>query len=214
MDQPEALSVQASETGPDSMPDSMPVPVPVPVPVADAQVEADEAERRAVFTSATRWTTALMALTVATVGLTAALPRLLSKELAKGKPWRASSSYVECYPEDFACGSGRPSTGRTGIFFHTKDDHQPWVEFDLGAPTRFSEVVVHNRRDGNQFVLDRAVPLILEVGDDQQTWRVLAQRGQSFAVWTARFEPTTARFVRLRSPRTTMLHLEAVEVYP
>jgi len=214
MDQLESLSVQASAPAPASASGSGSETGPVLAPVPHAQVESEEAERRAVFASATQWTTALVALTVATVGLTAALPRVLSRELAKGKPWRASSTYVECYPEDFACGSGRPSIGRTGIFFHTKDDHQPWVEFDLGTPTRFSEVVVHNRRDGDQFVLDRAVPLLLEVGDDQRTWRVLAQRDQSFAVWTARFEPATARFLRLRSPRTTMLHLDAVEVYP
>jgi hypothetical protein len=52
------------------------------------------------------------------------------------------------------------------------------------------------------------------VGDDQKAWRVLGQRGEPFSVWTARFEPTTARYVRLRSPRTTMLHLDAVEIHP
>jgi F5/8 type C domain len=164
--------------------------------------------RLMAYRSVVRWTLGLLLAIAAAIALVLVVPRAGPQDLARGRPWRASSMLAECHPERITCGNGR-----TAIFFHTRDEFQPWVELDLGEPTRFSEVAVYNRRDGDQFVLDRAVPLILEVGDDQATWRVLARQGSPFSLWRPRFEPTTARYVRLRSPRTTMLHLHAVEVY-
>jgi hypothetical protein len=180
-----------------------PADAPAPAPAVD------EAARLAAF----RWLgRATLALVAVVLGVTAALPLLprgLSRDLAQGRPWRASSALAICHPEQLTCGNGR-----TSIFFHTRDEPEPWVELDLGPAARFSEVVVHNRRDGDRFVLDRAVPLILEVGDDQKAWRTLGRRDESFGTWRVRFEPTSARYVRLRSPRTTMLHLDGVEVHP
>ena len=130
---------------------------------------------------------------------------LVAEDLAKGKPWRTSSKYAECHPEVLECGGAR-----TSIFFHTREEQDPWVEVDLGAPTDFTEVVVHNRSDG---VPERAVPLVLEVSDDRQQWRELARRDELFKVWQARLPPTRARFVRLRVPRVTYFHLDAVKVH-
>src|SRR5579871_784723 len=88
-------------------------------------------------------------LAAAIAAVTALLPLvdlLMQRgDLAKGKPWRASSAYAVCRPEALVCGEGS-----TAIFFHTKLEKEPWVEIDLGAPTLFSKVVVRNRRDGPQ----------------------------------------------------------------
>lgn len=135
------------------------------------------------------------------------VPRLFAPaDLASGKRWRASSMLEECHPERIDCGGVR-----TSIFFHTREEDQPWVEIDLGAPTTFSSVTVRNRSDGWQ---DRAVPLVLEVGDDRQAWRQLAQRQEVFREWSPSFEQVTARYVRLRAAKKTFLHLEAVKVHP
>jgi hypothetical protein len=128
------------------------------------------------------------------------------KDLAKGKPWRASSALFQCYPDRLDCGGTR-----TSIFFHTQQENEPWVVIDLQAPTSFSSVSVVNRRDAAK---ERAVPLALEVSDDEKTWRLLARRDEDFSAWRPRFEATTARYVRLKALRNTYLHLDAVKVHP
>lgn len=204
MDEPEVPPHQ--EPPPESSVSPPAAPVSAAVPAPQPPSEGDR--RLAVHRSLLRWTVSLLVAILVAIALVPWLPRVLWHDLARGKPWRASSKLADCNPEKVMCGSGK-----TAIFFHTLEENQPWVEIDLGAPTLFTEVRVHNRRDGEQFVLDRAVPLILEVGDDQHTWRVLGQQTEPFSVWTAKLEPTTARYVRLRSPRLTYLHLEAVQVF-
>ncbi|MDP3236261.1 MAG: discoidin domain-containing protein [Myxococcales bacterium] len=127
-------------------------------------------------------------------------------DLAKGKPWRASSSLFPCFPERLECGGAR-----TAIFFHTGEDNEPWLLIDLGAPTSFRSVTVVNRRDDSR---DRAVPMVLEVSDDEQTWRQVARRDEKFKVWNPHFDTVSARFVRVKVARRSFLHLEAVRVHP
>lgn len=126
-------------------------------------------------------------------------------DLAKGKPWRASSKYADCYPHIISCGGAR-----TAIFFHTLQENEPWVEIDLGAPTEFTSVEVWNRSDGWG---DRAYPLALEVSDDQSSWRFVNRQDEEQKVWRVKFQPLTARYVRLRALRNTILHLDSVRVY-
>jgi len=131
-------------------------------------------------------------------------------DLAKGKPWRASSQWggVTCDPVHGMCGPLR-----SRIFFHTLDDDAgPWVEIDLGKPETFRKMTIVNRKDEN--LQDRAVPLLIEVSDDQQSWRQIARRDQVFDEWKPEFEPVTARFVRAKIARKSWLHLEAVKVHP
>ncbi|MBL8956055.1 MAG: discoidin domain-containing protein [Myxococcaceae bacterium] len=131
-------------------------------------------------------------------------------DLAKGKPWRASSQWagVTCDPVHGLCG---PLHSR--IFFHTNDDDSPWVEIDLGKPTTFSKLTIVNRKDEN--LQARAVPLVIEVSDDQSTWRQIARRDETFDDWKVELAaPATARFVRARIDRKSWLHLEAVKVHP
>ena len=57
------------------------------------------------------------------------------------------------------------------------------------------------------------VPLIVELSNDRSTWQAVAQRESPFAIWEPSFAPSKARYVRLRVPRVTFLHLEQVKVY-
>jgi hypothetical protein len=129
----------------------------------------------------------------------------LGTDLAVGKSWRTSSTWGRCDPVAARCGGVR-----TRIFFHTNEDASPWIEYDLGAPGDVSRVVVKNRTDS---VPDRAIPLLIEVSDDQKVYREVARRPTSFRVWRAEFPRQRARYVRLRVPRRSWLHLERVSIY-
>lgn len=174
----------------------------------DGPVAAPSVDERAVaFRRVTRQASLLaLALCVVTLAGTAFSQREGPPDLAAKKPWRASSKYADCHPERFDC-----SGAKTGIFFHTNFENGPWVEVDLLAPTTFSRATVRNRTDCCQ---ERAVPLILEVSDDRTTWREVARHEVTFSRWEPKFEPTTARYVRLRVPRQTFLHLDAFKVHP
>jgi hypothetical protein len=132
--------------------------------------------------------------------------RLLSpKNLAAGSSWSTSSSLYRCYPEKRECGGVQ-----TRILFHTREENDPWFEYDLGKPTRFSSVTIRNRSDYS----DRAVPLVLEISNNQRSYEEIARQAQTFDVWKPKFHTKEARYVRLRVARHSFLHLESVEVYP
>jgi hypothetical protein len=173
--------------------------------VADALLDhALEPARRAE----TLWSQRLVrvgALLVSLVALAVGLSQLrrrLETDLALGQPWRASSvGHGACTSPAQDCGSE--------FFFHTQNETGPWLEIDLGSLRTFSEVRVKNRGD---CCSERAVPLLVEVSDDRQRFREVARRGEDFQLWSAEFEPVTARYVRLRSPVSTTLHLRQVAV--
>jgi hypothetical protein len=127
-------------------------------------------------------------------------------DLAEGKSWRVSSvEGAPCQPEENLC-----LNVRTDILFHTTQEKKPWFEVDLGTVASFSVVEVENRGDCCQ---DRAVPLVLEVSDDAQHWVEVARRKEVFDTWRAELSPQSARYVRARATRTTMLHLVRMSVY-
>jgi hypothetical protein len=168
----------------------------------------EEAPLRAVRRlQALRWARlSLIPLLALCLGLLALWLKPEAPDLAQGKPWRTSSVYAKCQPERGLCAGIQ-----TRILFHTREDASPWFEYDLGAPTRFSSLTIENRRDGNG---ERALPLIVEVGDDGRTYRELARRTTRFDVWEPDVGAQQARYVRLRVPRRTYLHLEQVEIHP
>jgi hypothetical protein len=129
---------------------------------------------------------------------------LQGPDLALGKPWRASSRAFECHPHDMECGGAH-----SAMFFHTTEEEKPWLLIDLGAPTEFARVEVVNRED---CCIDRAVPLVLEVGDDETHFREVARNPEAFRDWEATFAPLKARYVRLRVDRRSILHLVRVSV--
>lgn len=148
----------------------------------------------------------LVAIIVSVAGYVLAQRALEPVDLAEGKPWAASSAWAICTPQAGRCG---PVTSR--ILFHTKDDDSPWFRIDLGVPTTLSGATIINRSDDAP---ERAVPLLIEVGDDGVTYREVARRESQFSIWRASFPSVSARFVRVRVPRKTWLHLEAVKLHP
>lgn len=126
-------------------------------------------------------------------------------DLAATATWRASSAYAGYNP------STRVTDGHaTDLFFHTAEEQEPWIEYDLGSHKTVREVVVRNRTD---CCGGRAVPLVVEVSSDRGKWREVARRDADFGVWTASFDPVEAYYVRLRVTRKTWLHLEGVEIH-
>lgn len=125
-------------------------------------------------------------------------------DLARGKPWRTSSTFAVCEPEKSLCGGVT-----TNVFFHTQQEDSPWFEVDLLRPERVGQVEIKNRTD---FGADRAVPLIVELSRDGQVYWRVAQRTDPFTEWTASFASQDARYVRVRATRNTVLHLERVSV--
>jgi hypothetical protein len=124
---------------------------------------------------------------------------LAGPNLAKGKPFATSSSWAGC-PGDPGC---------MAQLFHTNPQDNPWIEFDLGKPTRVHRIDVENRDDCCQ---DRAVPLVAELSNDRVSWKEVARRDKDFATWVAKFPATSARYVRLRVPRSTTFHLHQVAI--
>jgi len=96
------------------------------------------------------------------------------------------------------------------LFFHTEEQANPWVILDLSSERRFHAISVINREDCCQ---DRAVPLVVETSNDQKTWTKIAEKKEVFAIWTGEFSETSARYLRLSVPRTTVFHLEEVTVF-
>jgi F5/8 type C domain len=130
-----------------------------------------------------------------------------SRDLAHNKPWRASSSMA-----GFGCNSPlQQCADSPDFFFHTVEEKGPWVEIDLGVPTRIGTVRIDNRKD---CCFDRAAPLLVEVAVDPQQFREVSRRTKSFSTWRASFNPTVARYVRVRAPSKTMLHLSQIRVLP
>jgi len=123
-------------------------------------------------------------------------------DLAKNKPFRLSADWqgwADCLAHD----------GCHGLMLHGEMDNNPWVEIDLGAPKRVQRIDVVNREDCCE---DRAVPLIVELSSDRNEWTLVARRNEEFKSWTAKFPPRTARYVRLKVLKRTMLHLRSIAV--
>jgi F5/8 type C domain len=149
---------------------------------------------------------ALLFVVVTGVLLVAVPPLFREPDLAEGKSWSASSALFSCHPEKKDCGGAH-----TNILFHTREENNPWFEYDLGKPTRFSSMTIRNRSD---YGPDRAVPLVVEISNDRDSYKEIARKETTFDVWKPRFEPRVARYVRVRVARTSFLHLESVAVHP
>lgn len=130
-----------------------------------------------------------------------------SRDLAHGRPWRASSAYsnVGCQSPSQECAEG------PGFFFHTNEEQDPWVVFDLGAAKRISMIEIDNRED---CCTERAFPLTVEVSTDNKSWKLVARKDDEFKTWRTSFDAVSARWVRLRILKRTNLHLAAVRIFP
>ena len=116
--------------------------------------------------------------------------------------FKASSAEAP-YPQEGQLGDHGPFE----LVFHTKNESDPWVIIDLGETRKISKVSLLQRSDCCK---DRGVPLVVEVGDESQTFVEVASRKEPFAEWTAKFPPQSARYVKLRATKRTYLHLRDV----
>jgi hypothetical protein len=130
------------------------------------------------------------------------------RDLARGRPWKASSEF----PQAAGCKSPEQMCSESpGYFFHTAHQESPSIEFDLGETKTISAVVVQNRAD---CCAERAIPLVVEVSEKPGEWREVRRRTKDFKTWHGRFPATPARSVRLSVPRGTFLHLLRVKILP
>jgi hypothetical protein len=148
---------------------------------------------------AQRWLRMLLVGLVLVLGAVGARAALARPDLAKGKRFWTSSSWADC-PRDPPCSI---------LMFHTDEQYDPWVEIDLGSPKVVRQIEVTNRED---CCSERTIPLVAEISKDGSRWIEVGRRSKEFVSWTAKFRPTTARYVRLRVPRTTTFHLQSVAV--
>lgn len=147
-------------------------------------------------------------LAVAVVALVASVfaldARERARDVAAGKPWEVSTRWGESCPSPEQTCENSPL-----YFFHTFEENDPWFIVDLKESTRISGVRVENRADCCQ---ERAIPLVIEVSPDRQSWSEVARRTTDFGTWKASFAPVQARYVKLHVPRVTNLHFKRVRV--
>jgi hypothetical protein len=96
------------------------------------------------------------------------------------------------------------------IAFHTNGGDQQWVVIDLGEVKKFDKIVVYNRPD---CCAERAVPLKVEVSNDNQNFTPIAERTEVFAKWSAKNLHAEGRYLRLKNTPPNFFHLAEVEVY-
>lgn len=170
-------------------------------------------ERRAIFFEQLRrrwpWLVRVALCSCAIVGLAlggAALWHRAHPDLLRDRPFETSSEFARCEPKKRRCAGAA-----TAIFFHTNEEAEPFIVYDLGQVKSPRRIEVTNRRDNNLAM--RAVPLILQASLDGVTWRELARREYWFDVWRADFPATRARYLKLSVGRRSMLHLERVQAW-
>lgn len=167
---------------------------------------AREATRRERLRARFTRLTLLLASLVVAAAVGPGLRRALKPELATTARWRASST-MGPLPQS---GVGfHPREGEGNFFFQTQIEAEPWVEFDLGADRRIESVTVQNRLDCCQ---DWAVPMVVEIAGATRQWREVGRRVEPFYFYTANFSAVPARYVRVRVPRTTSLHLGSMKI--
>ena len=123
----------------------------------------------------------------------------LGPNLVAERPFKTSTTYAGCAPPNIC----------DGIFFHTDQQKDPWIEFDLDAPKAVKRVEVTNRLE---CCGDRAIPLIVEISTDREHWTEVARRDSEFSTWKASFPKVKARYIRFRVPRETQFHLREIIV--
>jgi hypothetical protein len=160
---------------------------------------ADAPRRRVEALLIQRWLRiigALVVLAALVVGLRFAVR---GKNVLEGKPFSVSSNWPGCVADPTCDGV---------LLFHTNNENEPWVIFDLQKPTTIHQIDVTNRQDSYQ---ERALPLVAEVSIDRLHWKEVGRRAETFSTWTVAFPATSVRYIRLKVPRVTTLHLKAVE---
>jgi hypothetical protein len=137
---------------------------------------------------------AVVALGIVTTGYVALWDRW--RPAIEGKR-TTSSVYGKCDAGE--CGSAT---------FHTAEENQPWVTYDLGGERELHRIDIENRSD---CCFARAVPLIVETKSDSSDWKEQGRAERAFATWSTMLRGN-ARYVRLRVDRKSILHLASVTI--
>lgn len=104
---------------------------------------------------------------------------------------------------------------KSGFSFHTDEEDSPWWMIDFGEVKKFDEILCYNRIDREA---ERAKDLVIEISDDNVEWNIIHRNDEVFGGFDGSplrvsCPNTHARFVRLRIPGRTCLHLSTVEIY-
>jgi hypothetical protein len=162
---------------------------------------------RALFA---RWSrvavTAIIILVIAGVAGKWISRKIEGPNLALHKPVVVSSQY----PGQGTDHSLLVDGNHDNLGFHTNSGGQQWALIDLGQVRKIKKVVVYNRADGYE---ERAVPLKIEVSNDNQNFKVIAERKETFDKWTAKGLKAEGRYVRLSNTPPNFFHLAEVEIY-
>lgn len=102
--------------------------------------------------------------------------------------------------------------GGENYFFHTVQESDPWITFDLRKVRSVGGIEVENRLD---CCPERASPLAVDVSTDAKRWTEVARRTGPFSTWRQSFPEVDARYVRLHVPVASgILHLSRVRILP
>jgi hypothetical protein len=154
-----------------------------------------------------RWIRISVALALVLGGLTMAIDKVFSRtNLALHRPVTVVTPHSEYGRDPSLLVDGDLSN----LGFHTIEGPNQNVTIDLGKVRHIFRVVVYNRTDCCQ---QRAVPLKIEVSEDNRKFRQVALRKEQFEKWKADFPSTDARYVRLTDLSAAAFHLSEVEVY-
>lgn len=126
--------------------------------------------------------------------------KLNPPNLLEGKSWHTSSTRPNTPTTPICSGTG-------GFFFHTDEELNPWVQFDLGSVQSVRRVEVANRARFET----RPLPLAIELSLDGKTWLEVARKTDAFTSWDVDFVPKDARYLRARAASKTWLHLECLK---
>jgi len=119
-------------------------------------------------------------------------------------PWHASSA-----SSGFKTDGTLGEHGVSDLVFHTDFQSGPWVAIDMLGSRSIKRIVLKNRQD---CCFDRGIPLVVEVGIDNVTFTPVGRQDKLFDTWTVDFAARDARYVRIRSEATTILHLADVRI--
>ena len=131
-----------------------------------------------------------------------------ASDLAAHATWTTSSRSPEG-----GCESPRQlCSGGEHFFFHTTQENDPSITFDLGEVHRISGIEIDNRID---CCTERAKPLAVAVSLDRRHWREVARHTKDFTSWRESFDAVRARYVKVHVPGPeAVLHLSKVRIYP
>jgi len=144
------------------------------------------------------------ALAIFLVGRMTLRAILVPHNQALHKPVFASSRY-EGTPEP----AGLTDGDRRKLGVHTLVENDPWVRIDLASTYKVKTIRVYNR---TECCGDEILPLIVEVGEENDPAPFVAERTETFEVWEIDVGGHPSSSVKLHSRRKGYIALAEVEV--